>query len=1007
LREFINNILRFLRKLFGGKRHTQPQPNTDDADLVQVYTDTEHALHALEQLVLEENLPKRLLVIHGLGGVGKSTLLKMYAYFCHSHHVPVALVASEDAPSPVDVLAKWAEDLSHDDVSLPVFQRTLTHFRAIQAKVETEAVSSQLASQLGKAAAQTVIGLASSAIPIVGPLVGAVASTSAEAFIDWLHSFLSKPDLELYLDPVKRLTGDFLSDVARVAAHQRIVLMTDTYERMTALDEWMRELARQLHKNVLLVIAGRTVPDWGRAWQTWMVNAEIVELEEMTPDNLRALVRSYYARIRGGEPDPEQVEAIVQFARGLPLVATTVVQLWVKYGVEDFHTVRSQVVGDLVDRLLEGVPQEMRPAFEAAAVLRYFNVDALGALLENGTAEELYTELRRWPFIHPRREGLAVHDTMREMMNEALFVRSPERFRRLHERAAAYYEARLEKAVGDERERYAVEQLYHRIRADEASGVLLFRKTAEELIRYGLVNQLRALLNDVNTYPLELENSRLWRKYYQARLLDLERHQAEAVRLYEEIANNEQAEDILRAYALCDWAWLERSTSFEKFEEILERIHVLYPEPDVLSEPDLKLGLYMIEQAELYKVQGKRSEALAYFERARNFYEKIGDLYWLGFTYNRIKYYYLESGAWKEGLETQERGLQEIAKLPGEQQSFIRSELLGGYSTYWMWAGRYHETEGQLREALMIAEKAERVEQSVYLLRDLALVLGLQRKWQEYSQHISKVMELGQPQDPYFEAVTSGYQGFIALKRGEASEAEHYLQPCMDMFSQKANKIWYFPPLLNWLGMLQEIKNVPERAKGFYQERINLRYLEQWYWYAGALSGLVRIHAVEGDYMAIGPILHEAEALAQQYAYNDQLASLRLTQGHLAWDGTIAEWGQGFDTALHFYQQALVYAMRHNRFLLDEVLSGQPQETPLRSILLHCQERGEEGKHMLQVLHDWWQSGANNIDLAGPDSFSRIPDGISLLESERLVRQREPGDGSPQRMITEQLGELL
>jgi len=159
--------------------------------------------------------------------------------------------------------------------------------------------------------------------------------------------------------------------------------------------------------------------------------------------------------------------------------------------------------------------------------------------------------------------------------------------------------------------------------------------------------------------------------------------------------------------------------------------------------------------------------------------------------------------------------------------------------------------------------------------------------------------------------------------------------------------------------------------------------------------------------MAIGPILHEAEALAQQYAYNDQLASLRLTQGHLAWDGTIAEWGQGFDTALHFYQLALVYAMRHNRFLLDEVLSGHPQETPLRSILLHCQERGEEGKHMLQVLHDWWQSGSNNIDIAGPDSFSRIPDGISLLESERLVRQREPGDGSPQRMITEQLGELL
>ncbi len=191
----MSNIRRFLRGLFGGEQHTHL--NNDEADLVQIFTDTEQALQALEQLVREVNLSKRILVIHGLGGVGKSTLLKMYAYFCHTHHIPVALVASEDAPSPVNVLAKWADDLSQADIALPGFQRTLTQFRTIQAKVETEATSSQLSSQLGKAAAQTVIGLASSAIPIVGPLVNTVASTSAEAFIDWLHSFLTKPDLEL------------------------------------------------------------------------------------------------------------------------------------------------------------------------------------------------------------------------------------------------------------------------------------------------------------------------------------------------------------------------------------------------------------------------------------------------------------------------------------------------------------------------------------------------------------------------------------------------------------------------------------------------------------------------------------------------------------------------------------------------------------------------------------------------------------------------------------------
>src|SRR5207302_739944 len=149
---------------------------------------------------------------------------------------------------------------------------------------------------------------------------------------------------------------------------------------------------------------------------------------------------------------------------------------------------------DLVDRLLEGVPQEMRPAFESAAVLRYFNVESLNALLENGNAEALYAELRRWPFIRSRKEGLAVHDAMREMINEALKVRAPERFRGLHERAAVYYEAQLKKVTGDERERYMLERLYHHICTDEVSGMQLFQEQAEELARYRLVNRLRALL---------------------------------------------------------------------------------------------------------------------------------------------------------------------------------------------------------------------------------------------------------------------------------------------------------------------------------------------------------------------------------------------------------------------------------------------------------------------------------------------------------------------------------
>ena len=101
---------------------------------------------------------------------------------------------------------------------------------------------------------------------------------------------------------------------------------------------------------------------------------------------------------------------------------------------------------------------------------------------------------------------------------------------------------------------------------------------------------------------------------------------------------------------------------------------------------------------------------------------------------------------------------------------------------------------------------------------------------------------------------------------------------------------------------------------------------------------LVRVKHAQGDIAAIPPLLAEAEQLARQYEYNDHLASLRLTQGHLAW-----ETGNQ-DEALAFYQHAMIYALRYNRFLLDELLSGRPQGTPLRPIIPYCLERGEEGR---------------------------------------------------------------
>lgn len=567
----------FQRKIKGN--HQSIKIYEEDTELEQFFTDAEHAKQVFGDLVNNISLPKNLILIHGIGAIGKSSLLKMYRLHCKKIHIPIALTSCEDAKSEVSILSNWVNDLKADGIELKKFEGTIRHYRSIVSRVDEQKLkelekhgkAADFAGKVAVKATEATTGAAigafvGSVVPgfgtVVGALAGAIIGTSAEEFRDFLKSFLSKSDIDLYIDP-KKLTDDFLSDIAQVAQKRRIVLILDTFEQIKTLSGWLCDIGRHLPENMVLVIAGRAIPEWDRAWPGWMMKAEIIEMKEMEPDDLRKLVFRYYALIQGGKPNPSQVEAIVQFARGLPMVATTVIKLWVRYpkANEDFKAVQPQVVAELADRLLEGVPNEMKPSFEAAAVLRYFNADSLGALSVED-ADKVYDELRRWPFIRSSHEiFLSVHDTMREMINESLYMRTPERFHTLNRLAAEYYEAQLAKDSGENAESLRLEQLYHLMRTDEKMGMRLFNEMAEDLARYGLVSRLRALISDVNTYSLERKNSQMWRKYYNARLAHLEARLTDAEQLYKDISENDQSEPKLKGYALCKWGkfWKDRS----------------------------------------------------------------------------------------------------------------------------------------------------------------------------------------------------------------------------------------------------------------------------------------------------------------------------------------------------------------------------------------------------------------------------------------------------------------
>ncbi len=582
--------------------------------------------------------------------------------------------------------------------------------------------------------------------------------------------------------------------------------MIDTFEQMTGLDSWLCKTAQQLPPNVLLVIAGREMVNWDRQWPGWLATANVQRLEPMTPEVMHALIYNYYATQVGDKPNPEQVTKIIRFARGLPIAVTTAVRLWVKYRM-DFDEVRGEALHELVKRLMEGIPTEMIPALMAATALRYFNKEILRAVMVKEEVNAIYDEIRHFPFVFSSKEGLRLHDSVRELLADSQEVDDREQHCELHERAATYFAEKRKNITGEEADRIELEYLYHQLLANEETGIKSFQEMAEEWVRYRPINRLRDLLSDVNTYPLRQENSKLWREYYNARLAHLETRLVDAEKIYCSIGNNERAEAKLRAYALCDWGeiWtryerLSQPSGTQKAIDILERGLKIAP------QLDSKLIFILHHLRIIYIFKSDWDKALPLVQRQRLFSQEQGDMYGVVFSYSIMKIIYGLQGDWKGALIAHTQGLSKLSLMPASP--FLHVRLKGLYSWILLCCGRCNEAEQGLRESLSFVKKSHNVELAASLAQDLGYALGLQRKYQEaahyFSEGLTSVEHLGK-EYVRLKGIGLGFWGRVLTLQGEENEAEKCLKEGLNTKREIQDNLG-IPEILNTLGELNEIR---------------------------------------------------------------------------------------------------------------------------------------------------------------------------------------------------------
>lgn len=216
-----------------------------------------------------------------------------------------------------------------------------------------------------------------------------------------------------------------------LAHNRRPVLVFDTYETLTPLDAWLREVfLPQLPADALVVLASRQPP--AAPWRTdapWRDLTRTVALRNLRPEESLA-----YLTQRGLPPGHHA--AILNFTHGHPLALSLMAEVAAQGSDVTFDpTTSPDVIGLLLERFVQDVPSPLhRQALHACASARVMTESLLRTALALADVQPIFAWLRTLSFVEHGPLGLFPHDLVRELLDSDLRWRDPEGYTLLHQR---------------------------------------------------------------------------------------------------------------------------------------------------------------------------------------------------------------------------------------------------------------------------------------------------------------------------------------------------------------------------------------------------------------------------------------------------------------------------------------------------------------------------------------------------------------------------------------------
>ena len=727
--------------------------------------------------MLEGRKPARVLVITGMGGIGKTELLKQFQRLAGQRGIPWARVdgtAAEDVPRILDEVAR---QLASQGLELGPLTGSLREYARVKARLPapSRAVLTSVAEAIGGAAR---------AVPMVPAEVAEAVQKVSGQVAGTIYDVLKRTDVELYLDAQRFLTDQFL--LALDKADRPLVLFFDAYEKMLGLDAWVRELATQVGgRGVWLVIAGQI--QLSSRWSN-VSGVHQFTLNSLTDREARRFLR------RKGLSDPALIEDIASFSHCVPLALHLAADLALKYDIRDFGSAsqKQEIVDQLLERTALVAAAQDTQVLLACAIPRALNVPLVARLLPDRDAAAVMADLRTRPYVVFAPAGLALHDSVREFACAKLKFENRPLFERLHRAAIEYYDEQLGllsegcRELSADWHRQAQERLYHTLHLDEEQGYRYFNTLYWQIDGQFQFAECLNLASAFLRFPFSDERLVRWGCWHKAHaLFDLNRW-VEAKALYLRVLE-EETDPTWRSYTLNELG--KTATMLNQWHAARDYLEEAIRLKRQLSD-EYGLGVALTRLADvhawLHTEQGYKEirlfrEALGIFERLGHKYRQAEVNYCLSWSHRSV-------GRWDEA---EQYALAALALCEEAEQGeyralYQRGRTLDVLAHSHRHRGLFKTAEGYAREAVASFRRLDHEYRLADALQGLAHVAILRGNLGEARACLEEALDIATGMDDKFTvAIVEKTFGQICLRQGRLDEAqaafEGYLRAMTDV----------------------------------------------------------------------------------------------------------------------------------------------------------------------------------------------------------------------------------